>query len=134
MSRIDHRNTQASGTTRTPLQQRLYMTGIVALVVGLIAGAILYAIAPGVNSAESFYRIDDPRYRIELQQIGGNAAVLVAQFHQWFNGLWHGKPLAYTVAVLGAAIAGLCFFIGHNFAYADHDPDHPVDRNSDGPT
>jgi hypothetical protein len=56
-----------------------------------------------------------------LQQIGGNAAVLMAQLHQWFDGLWHGTALAYTVAVLGIAIAGACFFIGHFFA---DDPQH----------
>jgi hypothetical protein len=51
-----------------------------------------------------------------LQHIGGNAAVFMAQLHQWFDGVWHGTALAYTVAVAGMAIAGICFFVGYFFA------------------
>jgi hypothetical protein len=38
----------------------------------------------------------------------------MAEFHQWFDSLWHGKPLAYTVAVLCTAAAGACFMAGHS--------------------
>jgi hypothetical protein len=40
----------------------------------------------------------------------------MAQLHQWFDSLWHGSRFAYTVAVLGAAVAAGCFFIGHFLA------------------
>jgi hypothetical protein len=105
---------------RSPRQKRFYLAGMVALVAGVIAAAIIYATAPAPDSAVSMYSMADPRYQIELQRIGGNAAVLMPQFHQWFDGLWHGTALAYTVAVLGIAIAGMCFFIGHFFA--DEEP------------
>jgi hypothetical protein len=99
-----------------PWRKRLYRAGVAALVAGLIAAAIIYAKAARPDSAMSMYAIADPRYQIELERIGGNAAVLMAQLHQWFDGLWHGTALAYTVAVLGAAIAALCFFVGYFFA------------------
>lgn len=102
---------------RPPLQKRLYLAGVVVLLASLVAAAIIYATAPVPDSAVSLYSIADPRYQIELQRIGGNAAVLAAQLHQWFDSLWHGTALAYTVAVLGSASAGACFFIGHFFAY-----------------
>jgi hypothetical protein len=105
-----------------PLQTRLYLAGIVALIGGLIAAIVIYVITPAPDSAVSQYSIADPRYQIELQRIGGNAAVLMAQLHQWFDSLWHGTRLAYTVAVLGAAIAGLCFFVGYYFAGHDDTP------------
>ena len=101
---------------RVPLQKRLYLVGTAVLIAGLIAAAIIYATAAPPDSAVAQYGIADPRYQIELQRIGGNAEVLMAQLHQWFDGLWHGTALAYTVAVLGIAIAGACFFIGHFFA------------------
>jgi hypothetical protein len=101
---------------RSPWQKRLYLAGVAALVIGVILAVIIYATTPPPDSAVSLYSIADPRYQIELQRIGGNAAVLMAQLHQWFDGLWHGTALAYTVAVLGAVIAGVCFFIGYFFA------------------
>jgi|GEM_PF-1342532 len=102
--------------SRSPLQKRLYFTGAAILLAGFIAAALIYASAAPPDSAAAMYGIVDPRYQIELQQIGGNAAVLMAQLHQWFDSLWHGVRLAYTVAVLGIAIAGACFFIGYFFA------------------
>ena len=101
---------------RSPLQKRLYVAGTAVLLASLIAAALIYAAAPPPDSAAAMYGIVDPRYQIELQRIGGNAAVLMAQLHQWFDGLWHGTALAYTVAVLGIALAGACFFIGYFFA------------------
>jgi hypothetical protein len=101
---------------RSPWQKRLYLAGLAALATGVILAVIIYAITPPPDSAVSMYSIADPRYQIELQRIGGNAAVLMAQLHQWFDGLWHDTALAYTVAVLGAFVAGVCFFIAYFFA------------------
>ena len=106
---------------RSPLRKRLYLAGTAVLLAALIAAALIYANTPPPDEAIARYSVVDPRYQIELQQIGGNAAVLMAQLHQWFDGLWHGTALAYTIAVLGVAIAGACFFIGHFFA---DDPQH----------
>ncbi|KXU83429.1 hypothetical protein CI15_30570 [Paraburkholderia monticola] len=105
-----------SSTQRSPLQRRLYFTGAAILVLSLIAAILIYVSTPPPDPAVAMYGMVDPRYQIELQQIGGNAAVLMAQLHQWFDNLWHGSRLAYTVAVLGAALAAGCVFIGHFFA------------------
>jgi hypothetical protein len=102
--------------THTAWQKRMYLTGAAVLSAALIAAALIYASAAPPDDAVSRYSAVDPRYQIELQRIGGNAAVLMAQLHQWFDGLWHGTALAYTVAALGIAVAGACFFIGHFFA------------------
>jgi hypothetical protein len=103
-------------TRHSPWQKRMYGTGVAALLAGLVAAVIIYACAEPPDTAISRYAVADPRYQIELERIGGNAAVLMAQLHQWFDSLWSGTALAYTVAVLGAAIAGVCFFIGYFFA------------------
>lgn len=104
------------GATRPSPRKRFYAAGAAILIASLVAAAILYAVAAPPDSAVSQYSIADPRYQIELQRIGGTAEVLMAQLHDWFNGLWQGTALAYTVAVLGIAAAGMCFFIGHYFA------------------
>lgn len=118
MSGSDH---SSPGAQRPSSQKRFYLAGAAVLIASLIAAAILYATAAPPDSAVSQYGIADPRYQIELQRIGGTAEVLMAQLHDWFDGLWHGAALAYTVAVLGAAVAGACFFIGH-FFFDDEPP------------
>jgi hypothetical protein len=41
---------------------------------------------------------------------GGKAAVVVDDFSRWFIGLWHGKSLAFTVAVISIFISLVFFF------------------------
>jgi hypothetical protein len=97
---MSSRDTQDPPEKHSPLQIRLYLASVVILVAGLIGAAVIYAMAPAEDSAERVYGItNDQRY--------------VAELHQWFNGLWHGKPLAYTVAVLCTALAGGCFWAAH---------------------
>jgi len=43
---------------------------------------------------------DNKKYIHDLQVYGGTANVLAAEFREWFAGLWYGKNLAYTIAVL----------------------------------
>jgi hypothetical protein len=50
-------------------------------------------------------------YEYNIERIGGMAAVYAARFNRWLAGLWHGRPLAYTVAVLSVAIALVCFCV-----------------------
>jgi hypothetical protein len=51
------------------------------------------------------------QHNIELR--GGKFAVLSAEFNEWFCSLWHGRPLAYMVAVVAVGIALVCFRVGH---------------------
>jgi hypothetical protein len=96
------------------LQIRLYLASVVILVVGLIGATIIYVTAPVEDNAELIYGItNDQRYILELQRIGGTAEVVMAELHQWFDSLWHGKPLACTVAVLCTALAAGCFWAAH---------------------
>jgi len=111
---MSSRDTQDPPEKHSPLQIRLYLASVVILVAGLIGAAVIYAMAPAEDSAERVYGItNDQRYVAELQRIGGTAEVFMAELHQWFNGLWHGKPLAYTVAVLCTALAGGCFWAAY---------------------
>jgi hypothetical protein len=38
--------------------------------------------------------------------------VLATEFMQCFDGFWHGKSLAFTVAIISAVLAFLIWFIG----------------------
>ena len=49
--------------------------------------------------------------------------MLAAEFSQWFSDLWHGRQLAFTVAILCTAIAILCFFVAREMSL-DANRDH----------
>ena len=104
-------------------QTRLYLAGTLILIVGLIAAALVYFLAAdqtGTGAAGysivggNIYTLtlaESTRELQEVERIGGKPAVLVLEFHRWFLSLWHGRHLAYTLALLSAAIALLCWHI-----------------------
>ncbi|MGA7777742.1 MAG: hypothetical protein WCA85_08510 [Paraburkholderia sp.] len=115
---------------RGSLQARLYLASAFFLIAGLISAVIIYATAPAPDSAAQFYGIaNSPQYQQQLEMIGGTGEVVLAEFHQWFDSLWHGKPLAYTVAVLCTAVAAACFLAGH-FLFFETRQDQTDDQKS----
>lgn len=109
------------------LQARLYLASAFFVIAGLISAVIIYATAPGPDSAEQFYGMPtSPQYLQQLERIGGTGEVVLAEFHQWFDSLWHGKPLACTVAILCAAVAGACFLAGYFLFF-----ETPQDQNDE---
>ena len=79
------------------------------LVVGLGAALALYLTAtPEVVDPLLGDPMTTKKYLRELRVIGGQGNVLAAEFQDWFAGLWHGRALAGTVAVL-TAVATLAF-------------------------
>ena len=68
--------------------------------------------------------LTNKKYVLELEHYGGKANVASAQFMQWFDSLWHGRPLAGTVAVL-TCFAALAFWIGATLPPAEEEPGEP---------
>ncbi|MBU6502315.1 MAG: hypothetical protein KGQ35_05560 [Burkholderiales bacterium] len=103
--------------------RRLYLTGAIVLVVGLIAAAVIYFLAANQagTDAAGYNIVGGTAYPITLdessralqqvERLGGKPAVLTLKFHRWFLSLWHGRRLACTLAVLSAAVSLLCFHI-----------------------
>jgi len=86
--------------------------GAAILVIGLASAAFIYAFAAddeGIDAASEI--VQGRMYQHNLQLMGGKASLLMADFDEWFSGLWHGRPLAYTVAILSVAIALACFAV-----------------------
>jgi hypothetical protein len=89
---------------------------------GLASAALIYALAADDEGIDAASEIAHSRmYQHNLQLMGGKASVLMADFDEWFSGLWHGRPLAYTVAVLSVAIALVCFVVARWVSAPPHD-------------
>jgi len=105
---------EADKRVKTPAV--IFMQRIAAgiLIVGLSVSAIVLAMAPAEidENAAGFYTSSlnsSKKYRGDLERIGGKAAVAAAEFNEWFDGLWHGRRLAGTLAILSIGASLLCF-------------------------
>lgn len=103
-------------------QVRLYLAGYVVLIVGTIGSAWAYRVATRDELGEALMaQARNTRdYKGQMENIGGKANVLGAEIQDWFSGLWHGRNLAYTLAVLTVATALMCFYLA--FALPDLPP------------
>ncbi len=97
---------------RPPLHILIFYAGVAILLGGLVAAALIYIVAADDGGSDPAGEIASGRvYEYNLERIGGMAAVYAARLNRWLAGLWHGRPLAYTVAVLSVAIALVCFCV-----------------------
>ena len=44
-------------------------------------------------------------YLREMEAIGGKANILAAEFMHWFDALWHGRSLAFTIAAMSVFLS-----------------------------
>ena len=107
---------------------RLYLLGVFILLAGLGAAAFVFFSADDEAADDAagggVYVIsprDSKRYRHDVELLGGKAAVLADDFNRWFAGLWQGRRLAWTLAVLAIGGALACFWLA----------DHPAPGQSD---
>jgi hypothetical protein len=70
-------------------------------------------------------------YRHDLEVYGGKAAVLADEFRRWFIGLWHGKSLAFTIAVITIFISFVGFFTARHLP-SRSESDAGAENNRDG--
>jgi len=76
------------------------------LIGGLAAAVVIYANAvPPPEIPFGAEPEDSKQYLRQLELYGGKANVLGVEIREWFDGLWHGKHLAFTVAILAALLA-----------------------------
>lgn len=68
-------------------------------------------------------------YQHDVQLIGGKAGVAFVRFDQWLSGLWHGRPLAYMIAVLAIWVAAACFGVALMWLVPDRRIERVVARH-----
>ena len=107
---------------------RHYLVAAAILLAGLIGAIVIYLRAGSAPGAlMEFSPETSKKYLRDLELYGGTANVLAVQFQTWFAGLWRGRALAYTVAVL-SALASLGYVFFAVVLPPLRDPDAPEDR------
>jgi hypothetical protein len=116
----EHDETDKQSLTRG--QIRLYIAGYAILILGSLGSAWAYRVAVVDELRDAL--VDQARatrnYQGQMEHIGGKANVLGSEIQEWFVSLWHGRNLAYTLAVLTIFVALMCFFLA--FALPDRPP------------
>ncbi len=90
---------------------RVRVRALAILVFGFSSAAAIYltAHAPPANPL-GYEPEDTKRYVHDMELYGGKANMLAYEFRKWFAALWHGKQLAFTVAVITLIAAGVFVF------------------------
>lgn len=99
------------GTTR-PLHSVLYRLAVVIFVLGFAGSVLTYLIADDETVDLERQVTSAKMYQHNVQLMGGRTALYATRFNAWLAERWHGRQLAYTIAVIAAAIAAGCFLFG----------------------
>jgi hypothetical protein len=82
------------------------------LSVGLVSAVVIYLTAEEPAENPLIDQLENSKvYRRSLEMYGGKANLLAEEFTRWFGSLWHGKSLAFTVAVIAVVIAAIYHFL-----------------------
>src|SRR5262245_17441374 len=86
--------------------RRLQMTAVAILIVGLITAIGIYMSAARSTDDMVAYEIQHSKqYQRTWEFYGGKATVMAVECTQWFDSLWHGTRLAYTLACATVLLA-----------------------------
>ena len=103
--------------SRQPLRAVLYDVGVGILLGGLLGAVLIYVFAADDDGVDAARQLTSGRmYGHNVELMGGKFAVYADRFNQWFAGLTHGRPLAYTVAALALAMALVCFGLARHMS------------------
>ena len=101
------------------LQRHLYRASVIVLIAGLLGACLAYYFAAdGGNHGLGYQVVDGVAYATgeskayvrDMEMYGGTSGRLIAGFNQWLGSLWHGKRLAYVLAIGAALISYACFW------------------------
>jgi hypothetical protein len=93
-------------------EARLRVSAFAILIIGLAAAAAIYLSAqPPPGNPLGYEPEDTKKYLRDLEFYGGKGNVIATELREWFASLWHGKRLAYTIAVVTLAAAGVLKFL-----------------------
>lgn len=102
-------------------RKTFYLISAAILLIGLSSSVMIYFTAENYSERVLGYEMlggsvypitpeDSKKYRHDLELYGGKANVLADEFISWFDGLWRGKSLAFTIVCITIFVS-LGFFI-----------------------
>jgi hypothetical protein len=112
---------------RADIKQR-HCRRVTAAILLLGLGSALAVYLNAVEMPESPFSEyeNSKRFSHEVQQVGGKLALVANDLSAWFDGLWQGRRLAWTLACMTMVIAAGYYLIAGSAAQEDQN-DRPSD-------
>lgn len=99
----------------SPLKSRLDIVGALVLVSGLLLSLYIYLTAEDFTDTVLGNELEDSKkYVRALELYGGKANVFASELSQWFDGLWQGTHLAFTLGIISVVISLGFFFVAYH--------------------
>jgi hypothetical protein len=87
------------------------------LAAGLGSAALIYIFARSqTDNALGYDPMDTKRYLRDLELFGGKGNVLATEFSLWWQGLWQGRNLAFTIVFLTVLLALIFWYFATRHA------------------
>jgi len=116
-ARQTERSGRLLGTDAITRKARIRRLTAGILAAGLGGATLIYlTAAPRAANPLGYEPEDTKKYLRELEVYGGKVNVLATELRRWFEGLWHGRSLAFTVAVLTLLLALGFWFVATRLA------------------
>jgi MFS family permease len=91
----------------TTSQGSIRLAAAITSIVGFASAIWIYLTAGAAPGNPLGYDPEDSkRYLRDLERYGGKANIVAGEITDWFNGLWHGRRLAFIVACVTVIVAG----------------------------
>ena len=95
-----------------PPRRRWRIVAAAILAIGLSSSAIIYATAGSPPGDPLDYGLDTSKqYVREIDVYGGTANLLATELREWFDSLWQGRRLAFTIVTLSVFAFLFLFFV-----------------------
>ena len=105
----------------------LKLISVLILLVGLGSAILIYQRADNYAGTVlgyeqgngTIYPMDPEDYKTysrDMELYGGTANVLLDELRRWFDGLWHGKSLAFIVACTTILLSSGLFYAANHLA------------------
>jgi hypothetical protein len=96
---------------------RYQLVTILMLSIGLGSALVIYLTAGSPDESALVTEFEESkRFMHDLELYGGKANVIANKFMHWFEGLWQGQTLAFTVACLSVVISIGYFLLARHVA------------------
>jgi hypothetical protein len=110
------------------VHRRYQLVATLIFIAGMGSAVLIYLTAGSSDDSSLVTDYENSkRFMHDLELYGGKANVIANNFMHWFDGLWHGQSLAFTVAFLTVVITIGYFLLARQLA--SNSASGPADEN-----